>query len=208
MKSKTYDQFFRVILENILTLKFSMVICSVLSLGFLLISISSSANVYAQSVNDPNLDVESFAEGLVNATSMAFLDHHNILVLERDGAVRLVSDGQLQPQPVLEVPVNSSHYERGLLGIAILNDTQVNSSATSNENLGQEDNAQTVFLYFTEIVPSAAATGDDALRNRVYKYDWNHQTNTLENQSLLVDQLINWWYKSDYRVCKEVFLIP
>jgi hypothetical protein len=51
-------------------------------------------NVYAQSVNDPNLAVESFVEGLSSQTSMAFIDNNNILVLEKDGNVRLVSNGQ------------------------------------------------------------------------------------------------------------------
>ena len=49
---------------------------------------------------------------------MAFLDSNNIMVLEKNGLVRLVSNGQLQPQPVLEIPVDSQS-ERGLLGIAV-----------------------------------------------------------------------------------------
>lgn len=192
MKSEVREQLFRVLLKKNLTLKFFVLNFSVLSLLFLFITISSSGNVNAQSVDDPNLVIEPFAEGLVNATSMAFLDPDNILILEREGAVRLVSNGQLQPEPVLEVPVNSAHVERGLLGIAILNDTVVNSSETSIVNFDQEANLQTVFLYFTENVTAAAGTenvtaGNDSLRNRVYKYDWNKQTRTLENPSLLVD---------------------
>ena len=62
--------------------------------------------------------METFVEGLNLPTSMAFLDSNNILVLEKDGLVRLVSNGQLQPQPVLEIPVDSQS-ERGLLGIAV-----------------------------------------------------------------------------------------
>ena len=48
----------------------------------------------AQSVNDPNLGVESFVEGLSSPTSMAFLDNENTLVLEKEGQVRLVSNGE------------------------------------------------------------------------------------------------------------------
>ena len=62
--------------------------------------------------------METFVEGLNLPTSMAFLDSNNILVLEKDGLVRLVSNGQLQPQPVLKIPVDSQS-ERGLLGIAV-----------------------------------------------------------------------------------------
>jgi hypothetical protein len=39
---------------------------------------------------DSNLKVESMVSGLSSPTSMAFLDNHNILVLEKDGNVRLV----------------------------------------------------------------------------------------------------------------------
>jgi hypothetical protein len=45
---------------------------------------------------------------------VAFIDNNNILVLEKDGNVRLVLDGQLQKQPVLEVPVDTDS-ESGLL---------------------------------------------------------------------------------------------
>jgi glucose/arabinose dehydrogenase len=108
-------------------------------------------------LKDPNLAVEQFTSGLTTPTSMAFLDDENILVLEKGGAVRLVSSGIIQTQPVLQVPVNTQS-ERGLLGIA----------ATGNN----------VFLYYTEPV------GND-FRNRVYKYSWNGQN--LVNPVLLLD---------------------
>ncbi|MGH9925127.1 MAG: hypothetical protein ACRD5B_07085, partial [Nitrososphaeraceae archaeon] len=72
--------------------------------------------VLAQSVNDPNLGVESFVEGLSSPTSMTFLDNENILVLEKEGQVRLVSNGELVPEPILQIPVDTDS-ERGLLGI-------------------------------------------------------------------------------------------
>jgi glucose/arabinose dehydrogenase len=77
-------------------------------------------NASAQSVIDPNLGVESFVEGLSSPTSMAFLDSENVLVLEKDGQVRLISNGELAPEPVLQVPVDTER-ERGLLGIAVMN---------------------------------------------------------------------------------------
>lgn len=130
--------------------------------------------VFAQSVDDQNLNVESFVEGLNSPTSMAFLDSNNILVLEKDGLVRLISNGQLQSQPVLEVSVNTQS-ERGLLGIA------VNDVITDNSNSNQNNNnTKNVFLYYTE-----SAEEDEDLKNRVYKYSWNGQT--LENPSLLLD---------------------
>src|SRR6266496_2795002 len=74
-------------------------------------------------IKDTSLKVESIVSGLSSPTSMAFLDNNNILVLEKSGQVRLVSNGQLHQQPVLQVPVDTQS-ERGLLGIAIINNTK------------------------------------------------------------------------------------
>ena len=68
---------------------------------------------YAQaSIKDHSLQVELVTGGISFPTSMAFVDDNNILVLEKDGAVRLVSNGVLQDTPVLQVPVESKN-ERG-----------------------------------------------------------------------------------------------
>ena len=95
-------------------------------------------------INDPNITAEMVTEGLSSPTSIAFMDSNNILVLEKSGSVRLISNGVLQEQPVLNVPVDTES-ERGLLGIATQDDT--------------------VFLYFTE--------SGQTLRNKVYQYTWN-----------------------------------
>jgi aldose sugar dehydrogenase len=114
-------------------------------------------------LKDPNLQVETIVEGLSWPTSMAFIDNNNILVLEKEkGTVRLVSNGILQETPVLEVDVNS-RSERGLLGIAIINN-------------------DTVFLYYTE-----SSQDGDQLRNRVYKYQWNDEERLLVNPTLILD---------------------
>ena len=81
---------------------------------------------YAQpTINDPNLNAEAVAAGLSFPTSMAFLDENNILILEKEGSVRLVSNGVLQDTPVLQIPVNSQN-ERGLLGVEVVNDRYYN----------------------------------------------------------------------------------
>lgn len=72
-------------------------------------------------VLDKNLKVETFVQGLSSPTSMAFLDGDHILVLQKNnGRVLLISNGILQKNPVLQVSVDSTS-ERGLLGIAVLN---------------------------------------------------------------------------------------
>lgn len=116
-------------------LAFSLIIIS-------LVIIVQNNLLYAQpSLRDPNLKVESFVSGISLPTSMLFLDQNNILVLEKDGNVRLVSNGMLQAQPLVSLTVDSKN-ERGLLGA---------------ERVGES-----VFLY--------ATVKDGEVINRIYKY--------------------------------------
>jgi hypothetical protein len=69
-------------------------------------------------------------------------------------------------QPVLKVDVNSDN-ERGLLGIAIMNNDMV-------------------FLYYTES-SSSSSEDNEPLRNRVYKYQWNDEKRLLVNPTLILD---------------------
>ena len=117
-------------------------------------------------LSDPNIRVEKVIAGLESPTSMAFLDNDDIIITQKDnGRVRLVSNGVLQPQPILQVPV-LNNSERGLLGVAIANTTTDSST-------------KTVFLYYTE------AVGDQA-RNRIYRYEWNG-VNNLTGGRLILD---------------------
>lgn len=95
---------------------------------------------------------------------MAFVNDNDILVLEKDGNVRLVSNGHLGQQPILHMPVDIKS-ELGLLGIAVMNGT------------GNNNNKE-VLLCYTE------SQGED-IRNRIYSYDWNGQT--LVTPKLILD---------------------
>ncbi|VFJ13517.1 PQQ-dependent sugar dehydrogenase [Candidatus Nitrosocosmicus franklandus] len=149
------------------------VISFVLALAFGFLYTHQIPIAISQSVNDQNLNVEVFVEGLDSPTSMAFLDKNSILVLEKNGQVRLVSNDQLQPQPVLEIPVDFQN-ERGLLGIAVQENTE------SDNNSGQASNTKNIFLYYTGVDQDS-----DELKNLVYKYTWNGQA--LENPTLMLD---------------------
>src|SRR5712691_669927 len=123
--------------------------CLLFSLFLVMLVLMGIPALAQPMIKDPNLRVEAFAKGLNAPTSMAFLDSNHILVLEKNtGAVRLILKAQLQNQPVLTVPVDSTS-ERGLLGIAT-----ATSAAPTNKY---------VFLYYTDI----------QLRNKVYRYQWN-----------------------------------
>jgi len=117
-------------------------------------------------LKDPNLRVEKLLSGLAKPTSMAFLDHDDILILQKDnGLVRRVSNGTLEPQPLLAISVSSIN-ERGLLGIAATNP--------------QDFNGRTVFLYFTEQEPGVE------VKNRVYRYDLSGD-GLIGNGTLILD---------------------
>jgi len=104
--------------------------------------------IHAQTVQDPNLIIEQFVTGLSSPTSMSFVGSDILVLQKNDGKVRLIRDGVLENNDVLDVSV-SNNSERGLLGI---------------ENIGN-----TVYLYYTE----SLTDGGSPLGNRIYKYTWD-----------------------------------
>ena len=123
-------------------------------------------------VKDPSIVVDQVVEGLTAPTTMAFLDEERILVLEKNnGTVRLIENGELQPEPLLDVAV-ANENERGMLGIAVSN---INGTTY-------------VFLYFTE--SGGGEDGDDLegvepAGNRLYRYEL--QGDRLVDPQLLLD---------------------
>ena len=139
---------------------------SAVILSVILFLHSNSPAFGQPSISEPSLTAELALDGLSSPTSIAFLDENNILLLEKEGSVRLISNGQLQPEPVLQLAGVESNNERGLLGIEVM------------------DNK--VFLYVTESgaqVEGIPTQGD--VRNRVYSYTWDGAS--LTNPQLLVD---------------------
>ena len=80
----------------------------------------SSASIEPQT-SDPQIKIETVAEGLDHPTSMAFLGPNDILVLEKNnGKVQRVVNNTLLPAPIIDLAVTNA-WERGLLGIAVSN---------------------------------------------------------------------------------------
>ena len=133
-------------------------------------------------IDDPNLQAEELVAGLIRPTAMAFLgdSSDDILVIEKDnGTVRRIIDGELQPEPLLDVAVanNNATNERGMLGMAV---------AEHNETTTY------VFLYYTE--SGGGQDGDDSAGvvpagNRLYRYELveNGDSAELINPKLLLD---------------------
>jgi len=135
-----------------------------IALGLSILALATTAR--AQTVSDPDLDVQTVVTGLAMPTSMAFLGPDDILVLEKNtGKVQRVLNGTLLGTPALDVAVSTTS-ERGMLGIAI-----------------DSEDPPHVFLYYTE---SNADSGPPQA-NRVYRYTWNPGLGVLESPVLVLE---------------------
>ena len=65
------------------------------------------------------IEVGTLVRGLVHPWSMAFLPNGDMLVTERAGRLRLISEGQLLEEPVTGLPNIRQHGQGGLLDIAL-----------------------------------------------------------------------------------------
>ena len=128
-------------------------------------------------LNDPNLVAQKVNDKPLNIpTSLAFFDHNNILVTEKEtGKVIRVVDGQVKENvPLLDVEVATA-MERGLLGLTF--------------SKSMNDNKTYVYLYYTE--SGGGKDGDDfnagvePAGNRLYKYEY--YDGKMINPTLLLD---------------------
>jgi aldose sugar dehydrogenase len=88
-------------------------------LGVTLMTQGSAGQVVTPELLDERLSLRVVATGLAVPTSIAFLGRRDLLVLEKNtGQVRRILNGNLLPEPVLDLAVNNAS-ERGLLGIAL-----------------------------------------------------------------------------------------
>jgi glucose/arabinose dehydrogenase len=136
--------------------QFQSLLASALTLAFAisvgLIHPFNSVLAQPTILKDPNLKVELVAQGLRTPTSMAFLGPNDLLVMEKEsGTVQRIVNGQMHPQPLLQVPVSTTS-ERGMLGIAI-----------AKHNSGPIY----VFLYYTK----DGGGGAQSLANVLYRYE-------------------------------------
>src|ERR687897_282950 len=120
------------------------------------------------SLDNKELMVEKIAEGLANPTGIAFIGSNDILVIEKNkGTVLRILNGEILPGPLLDVKV-ANEVERGLLGIAVANNSA--------------NNKVYVFLYYTE---AQDVDGGKPIGNRLYRYELVNDK--LINPKLLLD---------------------
>ena len=163
-----------------------------LSLVFLIVFLlfeSLFVNVSAKpSVIDGDLKVEVVTEGVNFTSNVAFLGVNDILALEKDtGKIRRIVNAVTLEKPLLDVNVANKKYERGLLGIAVANDSIGISNGKSTH----------VFLYFTESKTKDGSDncpwnnycypGNEPAGNRLYRYELDEINNELVNPKLLLN---------------------
>jgi len=128
---------------------------------------------------------------VVEPIALDFLPDGTMLVLSRRGKVHVVSSGAGAPTVTVALDLSSkvcSNRERGLLGVAV--DPEF---ATTHD----------VFLYYTFKKNSGAncpigdPDGQDVV-NRVARYDYDAATRTLQNETLVLDNILsnNGWHNA------------
>jgi glucose/arabinose dehydrogenase len=128
-------------------------------------------------LRDPKLKAELVAEGLQLPTSMAFVDETRILATQKGGTVISVPLGNTtepsQQTPLLRFNVSVSS-ERGLLGVALMNNSNA-ADATTAQPLGIS-----AYFYVTE------AGNNKPSGNNVYRYQFDPRTDSLSNGTLIL----------------------
>ena len=83
--------------------------------------------------------VDLVADGLANPWSIAFLPDGDMLVTERAGRLRLISDGELEPLPISGVPEVKITVLGGLLDVQLHPDFATNRTLYLSYAKGHED---------------------------------------------------------------------
>jgi glucose/arabinose dehydrogenase len=141
---------------------------------------SDNNNIPASTLDDSDLEVELVTEGLESPTSMAFIGNHgDMLILEKSGEVILFTNENKSKITLLNLTVDDRN-ERGLLGVAVLNNNIVDSYTTASPS----SIPTFVFFYLTE---ASKEDRSQVLGNRIYRFEWNDTDKSLSNGTLILD---------------------
>jgi glucose/arabinose dehydrogenase len=141
---------------------------------------SDNNNIPASTLDDSDLEVELVTEGLESPTSMAFIGNHgDMLILEKSGEVILFTNENKSKITLLNLTVDDRN-ERGLLGVAVLNNNIEDSYTTASLS----SIPTFVFFYLTE---ASKEDRSQVLGNRIYRFEWNDTDKSLSNGTLILD---------------------
>jgi glucose/arabinose dehydrogenase len=111
---------------------------------------------------------------------MAFIGNHgDMLILEKSGEVILFTNENKSKITLLNLTVDDRN-ERGLLGVAVLNNNIEDSYTTASPS----SIPTFVFFYLTE---ASKEDRSQVLGNRIYRFEWNDTDKSLSNGTLILD---------------------
>lgn len=142
-----------------------MIITLLISSGIIAFNANAQDETIDDSIKfaDSNLLAKLVVSDLDFPTGMAFIGDDDFLVIEKNtGFVKRVTDGQVHPNPLLELNVNSKD-ERGLLGIDV------------DEIIYNNDFFYDVYLSYVE------CKDENMCKNKITKYEFDDQNNLLRN---------------------------
>ncbi len=87
--------------------------------AILLLGLTAAAQAERFGTEHHDIEVSVVADGLSHPWGLAFLPGGDILVTERRGALRVVRDGVLLPDPVAGLPAIDQHGQGGLLDVTL-----------------------------------------------------------------------------------------
>ncbi|TLX89133.1 MAG: PQQ-dependent sugar dehydrogenase [Thaumarchaeota archaeon] len=137
---------------------------------------NQNQTIVGPSLTDRDLRVELVARDFHFPTSIEFLGKDDFLLLEKNtGDIYRILNGNVTG-PLIHINV-SQKDERGLLGIAIL----------ENDNLNKDKDNTFVFLYYTHCPKlSGQAQTSQNCGNYVYRYRFEAENNTLTDPKLIL----------------------
>jgi glucose/arabinose dehydrogenase len=151
-----------------------LIFCTVASQYCLFAQVGKDTNADSRGyiIQESNLKIETVTEGLEFPTTMAFVGPDDILVLEKNkGHIKRIVEGSILEETLLNLSLVRDG-ERGMLGIAVANSTQNDTTHTY------------VFIYFTQSKKSNDAVDrcpppepyyckqeNEPVGNRLYRYE-------------------------------------
>jgi glucose/arabinose dehydrogenase len=163
---------------------------------------ASDSNTPAPTLDDSDLEVELVTEGLESPTSMAFIGNHgDMLILEKSGEVILFTTENMSKISLLNLTVNDQN-ERGLLGVAVLNnmlDLYTIAANSNDQTMTARDNnsisnvttalpsSSTPTLVFFYLTEASKEDRSQVLGNRIYRFEWNDTDKSLSDGTLILD---------------------
>ena len=126
-----------------LTFSILLIICIQLSNDHLFVNAEKEYDIV---IKDPNLVIEEYVSGLQLPVMIDFIGDDMLVIEKAEGTVRIIKDGILIPEPLIQLEVSST-AEEGLIGILVDNDDIYLHYTTKNSEDGTTSNWFTKYFF-------------------------------------------------------------